>query len=67
MQVQKLKRHLVSKIIMIIVSQNPNLWCISGNGALFIEKFIERPRHIEVQLLGMNAISIRDEGLKIKF
>lgn len=23
-----------------------------GNGALFIEKFIERPRHIEVQLLG---------------
>ncbi|XP_063976631.1 pyruvate carboxylase, mitochondrial [Diachasmimorpha longicaudata] len=26
-----------------------------GNGALFIEKFIERPRHIEVQLLGDNA------------
>lgn len=24
-----------------------------GNGAMFIEKFIERPRHIEVQLLGM--------------
>lgn len=23
-----------------------------GNGALFIEKFIERPRHIEVQILG---------------
>uniref|UniRef100_T1GGZ2 pyruvate carboxylase n=1 Tax=Megaselia scalaris TaxID=36166 RepID=T1GGZ2_MEGSC len=23
-----------------------------GNGALFIEKFVERPRHIEVQLLG---------------
>lgn len=23
-----------------------------GNGAMFIEKFIERPRHIEVQLLG---------------
>lgn len=23
-----------------------------GNGALFIERFIERPRHIEVQLLG---------------
>lgn len=23
-----------------------------GNGALFIEKFIVRPRHIEVQLLG---------------
>ena len=23
-----------------------------GNGSLFIEKFIERPRHIEVQLLG---------------
>ncbi|XP_034951746.1 pyruvate carboxylase, mitochondrial isoform X2 [Chelonus insularis] len=26
-----------------------------GNGALFIEKFIERPRHIEVQLLGDTA------------
>ncbi|XP_014239714.1 pyruvate carboxylase, mitochondrial isoform X1 [Cimex lectularius] len=26
-----------------------------GNGALFIEKFIERPRHIEVQLLGDKA------------
>ncbi|XP_012218527.1 pyruvate carboxylase, mitochondrial isoform X2 [Linepithema humile] len=26
-----------------------------GNGAMFIEKFIERPRHIEVQLLGDNA------------
>lgn len=26
-----------------------------GNGAMFIEKFIERPRHIEVQLLG-NAL-----------
>lgn len=25
-----------------------------GNGAMFIEKFIERPRHIEVQLLGIN-------------
>lgn len=24
-----------------------------GNGAMFIEKFIERPRHIEVQLLGI--------------
>uniref|UniRef100_A0A6Q2ZNZ1 Pyruvate carboxylase n=1 Tax=Esox lucius TaxID=8010 RepID=A0A6Q2ZNZ1_ESOLU len=23
-----------------------------GNGALFVEKFIERPRHIEVQILG---------------
>lgn len=23
-----------------------------GNGALFLEKFIERPRHIEVQILG---------------
>lgn len=23
-----------------------------GNGAMFIERFIERPRHIEVQLLG---------------
>lgn len=23
-----------------------------GNGAMFIEKFVERPRHIEVQLLG---------------
>lgn len=58
MQVQKLKRHLVSKIIMIILSRYPNLWYISGNGALFIEKFIERPRHIEVQLLGMNVISL---------
>lgn len=26
-----------------------------GNGAMFIEKFIERPRHIEVQLLGDKA------------
>ncbi|KAL3872702.1 hypothetical protein ACJMK2_035909 [Sinanodonta woodiana] len=26
-----------------------------GNGALFLEKFIERPRHIEVQILGDNA------------
>ena len=25
-----------------------------GNAALFLEKFIERPRHIEVQLLGMH-------------
>lgn len=23
-----------------------------GNGALFVEKFVERPRHIEVQILG---------------
>lgn len=23
-----------------------------GDGSMFIEKFIERPRHIEVQLLG---------------
>lgn len=23
-----------------------------GNGSMFIERFIERPRHIEVQLLG---------------
>ena len=23
-----------------------------GNGALFLEKFVERPRHIEVQVLG---------------
>lgn len=23
-----------------------------GNGAMFIERFIERPRHIEVQILG---------------
>jgi len=23
-----------------------------GNGAVFLEKFIERPRHIEVQILG---------------
>lgn len=26
-----------------------------GNGAMFIERFIERPRHIEVQLLGDKA------------
>ena len=26
-----------------------------GNGAMFIEKFIERPRHIEVQILGDRA------------
>lgn len=26
-----------------------------GNGAMFIERFIERPRHIEVQLLGDGA------------
>lgn len=26
-----------------------------GNGAMFIEKFIEKPRHIEVQLLGDQA------------
>ncbi|RCN40706.1 Carbamoyl-phosphate synthase L chain, ATP binding domain protein [Ancylostoma caninum] len=25
-----------------------------GDGSLFVEKFIERPRHIEVQLLGDN-------------
>jgi pyruvate carboxylase len=23
-----------------------------GNGAVFIERFIERPRHIEIQILG---------------
>lgn len=23
-----------------------------GNGALFVEKFLENPRHIEVQILG---------------
>jgi len=26
-----------------------------GNGDMFIEKFIERPRHIEVQILGDRA------------
>jgi len=26
-----------------------------GDGSMFIEKFIERPRHIEVQLLGDKA------------
>lgn len=26
-----------------------------GNGAMFIERFIERPRHIEVQLMGDKA------------
>ncbi|XP_065563510.1 pyruvate carboxylase, mitochondrial-like [Artemia franciscana] len=29
-----------------------------GNGAMFIEKFIERPRHIEVQILGDNSGNI---------
>ncbi len=26
-----------------------------GNGDVFLEKFIERPRHIEVQILGMKS------------
>ena len=26
-----------------------------GNGAMFIEKFIENPRHIELQILGDHA------------
>ena len=26
-----------------------------GNGAMFIEKFVERPRHIEFQILGDKA------------
>lgn len=26
-----------------------------GNGAMFIEKFIEKPRHIELQVLGDKA------------
>ncbi|GAB6023353.1 hypothetical protein CHUAL_008153 [Chamberlinius hualienensis] len=29
-----------------------------GNGAMFVEKFIERPRHIEVQLLGDQANNV---------
>lgn len=29
-----------------------------GNGAMFVEKFIERPRHIEVQLIGDQAGSV---------
>lgn len=29
-----------------------------GNGALFIEKFIERPRHIEVQILGKSTMRL---------
>ncbi|XP_076057738.1 pyruvate carboxylase isoform X2 [Oratosquilla oratoria] len=29
-----------------------------GNGAMFIEKFIERPRHIELQILGDHAGNI---------
>jgi pyruvate carboxylase len=27
-----------------------------GNGSLFLEKFIERPRHIEVQILGESVV-----------
>lgn len=29
-----------------------------GNGALFVEKFIEKPRHIEVQILGKCTLSV---------
>ena len=27
-----------------------------GNGDVFLEKFIERPRHIEVQILGRSSV-----------
>lgn len=27
-----------------------------GDGSMFIERFIEKPRHIEVQLLGIHDI-----------
>lgn len=29
-----------------------------GNGALFVEKFIEKPRHIEVQILGKCTLQL---------
>lgn len=29
-----------------------------GNGALFVEKFIEKPRHIEVQILGKCSLQL---------
>lgn len=33
-----------------------------GNGALFVEKFIEKPRHIEVQILGECRFSATARG-----
>ena len=37
-----------------------------GNGSMFIERFIERPRHIEVQLLG-KLINLHVETILIGF
>lgn len=36
-----------------------------GNGALFVEKFIEKPRHIEVQILGEWGIVRNRRGLDL--
>lgn len=39
-----------------------------GNGALFLEKFIERPRHIEVQILGIYVYQIYEgKGFSVSF
>ncbi len=45
-----------------------------GNGALFVEKFIEKPRHIEVQILGkwvcsllVCVWSVSSQKLQIKY
>ena len=38
-----------------------------GNGALFLEKFIERPRHIEVQVLGKFIEKQKCIGIRITF
>ena len=36
-----------------------------GNGDVFLEKFIERPRHIEVQILGIHVSSLLTISLKL--
>ena len=36
-----------------------------GNGALFLEKFIVRPRHIEVQILGLCSMNAAKYCCKI--